>query len=101
MGHLLIMLGLVSRQVEMRHELLGRGTLWILLAGVVAGGVMWTGARLIYGMLEVGLVRDVVVIVMAGGAGVMAYAWLLHWARLPELAAFTTWLQQRIRRAPR
>lgn len=102
-GHMLIMLVLISWQVGMRRELFGHGTLWIVLAGVGAGAVMWGMTLALNGLLTggvaAGLGHDLLLLVVAGGTGVVAYVLLLLWARLPELMTVTTWAARRLGRA--
>jgi putative peptidoglycan lipid II flippase len=101
-GHMVIMLGLISWQVGMRRELLDGGLVWILLAGVVAGAVMWALSLALAPVLDGALgnefVRDLALLVIAGGSGMVAYALLLHWVRLPELATAASLLQKRLGR---
>jgi putative peptidoglycan lipid II flippase len=98
-GHMLIMVGLVSWQVSMGRELFGKGTLWILLAGIGAGGVMWALSALLDPSIAPGFGHDLLLLVVAGGGGLLFYWLLLHWVRLPELATVNAWFWARIRRA--
>lgn len=98
-GHLLIMLVLISRQVGMGQELLSQDTLWILLAGLGAVVVCQGLATVLEGSLAAGFASDLLLLVVAGGGGGAAYLLLLHWARQPELAIFSTWLWRRLGRA--
>lgn len=98
-GHLLIMLVLISRQVGMGQELLSQDTLWILLAGLGAVVVCQGLATVLEGSLAAGFAGDLLLLVVAGGGGGAAYLLLLHWARQPELAIFSTWLWRRLGRA--
>jgi putative peptidoglycan lipid II flippase len=99
-GHMVIMLVLISLRVGMRQELLGQGTLSILFAGVGAGGVMWAVATALGGALAGGMARDLLLLMIAGGAGLLVYALLLYWARLPELTMFSGWAMRRLGRGP-
>jgi putative peptidoglycan lipid II flippase len=98
MGHALIMVVLISWQVGMRRQMLGNGTLWILLAGVGAGVLTWLAAFVITMGLAAGTGRDLVEVVAAGGIGTLFYGLLLHWARLPELVTVSSWAAQRFGR---
>jgi putative peptidoglycan lipid II flippase len=97
-GHMVIMLALIHWQVGMRGELFGPGALWIGLAGLGAGAVMWSLAQALDNLLAPGLGHDLLLLVIAGGGGVMAYALILSWARLPELATVRARVVQRIGR---
>ena len=99
MGHMLIMLALVSWQVGMGRAFFGKGTLWILLAGVGAGGMMWALSTMLEPRIAPGFGHDLLLLVVAGGGGLLFYLLLLHWARLPELATVNAWFWQRIKRA--
>jgi putative peptidoglycan lipid II flippase len=102
-GHLVIMLVLISLQVGMRQELLGHGTPWIALAGAGAALVMGAVASAIYaaalpGFAAGDLAHDLALLVVAGGAGLITYVLLLRWARLPELVTVERWARQRLGR---
>jgi putative peptidoglycan lipid II flippase len=97
-GHALIMMTLISWQVGMRREMLGQGTLWILLAGAGAAVVTWLLAMILNGTMAAGIGHDLTLLFVAGSGGIAAYVLFLHWARLPELATFSGWLWQRFGR---
>ncbi|MCC6453417.1 MAG: murein biosynthesis integral membrane protein MurJ [Caldilineaceae bacterium] len=97
-GHMLIMLTLLNRQVGMRREILGQGTLWIALAGVGAGLATWALTLGLNGLLAPGLGRDLALLVGAGGGGLLCYVLVLRWARLPELVSVGAWAQHRFGR---
>jgi hypothetical protein len=98
-SHMLIMIALMSWQVGMRRELLGQGVLWILLAGLAAGIVTWAVAMAINPLFHTGLVHDLLLVVVAGGAGVGVYALLLQWLRLPEFEMVSGWFWQKFGRS--
>lgn len=97
-GHMVIMAVLLSWQVGMRRELLSFGTLWIVLAGVGAGVVTWLCATWLGPMLAPGFAHDVLLIVGAGGVGMVGYVLLLALGRVQELEMVTGWLQNRLGR---
>jgi hypothetical protein len=96
---MLIMIALMSWQVGMRRELLGQGVLWILLAGLAAGIVTWAVAIAINPLFHTGLVHDLLLVVVAGGAGVGVYALLLQWLRLPEFEMVSGWFWRKFGRS--
>jgi putative peptidoglycan lipid II flippase len=98
-GHMLIMIALISWQVGMRRELLGQGVLWILLAGLAAGIVTWVVTLAVNPIMHAGLLHDLMLVVVAGGAGVGVYALLLQWLRLPEFEMVNGWFWQRLGRS--
>jgi putative peptidoglycan lipid II flippase len=97
-GHMLIMIALIHWQVGMHREMLGEGMLWIGLAGVGCGLATWVVANGMDNLLAPGIMHDLALLVVAGGAGLAVYLLLLHWARLPELVTAGDWLQQRFGR---
>jgi putative peptidoglycan lipid II flippase len=102
-GHALLMALLVSQMVGTRRAWLGSGILWILVAGIVLVGVAWGVTTLLHAWLwsDVAVpyfVRDGVDVVVASGIGVGAYVWVLHWARIPELATLVAQVSQRLGR---
>jgi putative peptidoglycan lipid II flippase len=98
LGHMLIMLVLMSRQAGLRREIVGQGTFWIGLAGLGAGLTMWALAAGLDNLLIPGLGHDLALLVVAGGGGLAFYGLCLHWARLPELVMVSAWAWQRLGR---
>jgi putative peptidoglycan lipid II flippase len=100
-GHMLIMLALISRQVGLGREFFAGGALRVVAAGVVAGLITWALASALDIILAntpgAGVVHDLILLVGAGGGGVAAYGLLLSWARLPEAALISSWVRQRLR----
>jgi putative peptidoglycan lipid II flippase len=97
-GHMTLMLGLIGWQVGMRWEMLGQGALWIGVAGLGAGAATWALAAGLDSLLAPGLGHDLILILVAGGAGIALYLLILHWAQLPELVTVGAWVQQRYKR---
>ncbi len=95
-SHALIMVGLISWQVGMRGEMLGKGTLWIVLAALTAGVVTWAVALALDSALAAGLGHDLALLLVAGGGGGTVYVLLLRWAQLPEFVAINAWVWQRL-----
>lgn len=97
-GHMVIMLTLMGWQVGVRWETLGQGMVWIALAGLGAGLVMWAVRLGLDTLMMPGWGHDLALMIVAGGVGLLTYALLLHWARLTELVTIGAWVQQRLRR---
>ena len=97
-GHMLIMVTLVSWKVGMGRELFGRGTIWIVLASLGAGAVMWGLSAWLNPRITPGLGHDLILLILAGGGGLLFYGVILYWARLPELETVTARFSQRLRR---
>jgi putative peptidoglycan lipid II flippase len=97
-GHMLIMVTLVSWKVGMGRELFGRGTLWIVLASIGAGAIMWGLSVWLNPRITPGLGHDLILLILAGGAGILFYVAALYRAHLPELETVTASISQRLRR---
>jgi putative peptidoglycan lipid II flippase len=89
-GHALVMVVAVRTLARRQGEAIRGGPAWILVAGgvlaAVAGGIQVVLVALpgVAALPQVG--RDLLVLAVAGGVGVTAYAGVLSWARVPELA---------------
>lgn len=97
-GHMLIMIAMITWQVGLPRAMVGEGMLWIGLAGVGCGLASWVVASGLDNLLAPGILHDLTLLVVAGGAGLAVYLLLLHWARLPELVTVSATLQQRFGR---
>jgi hypothetical protein len=78
----------------------GRSLLTILGAAAVLAAVAWGAAAAIAQALAPGLLRDLLVVVAAGGGGLAVYGWLLGRTSMPEAASVARLLRRLLRRAP-
>ncbi len=102
-GHALLMGVMVTYVTGARRAGLGSGVVWIVAAGGVLTGVTWGVLAALEALLWTNVsapsfVRDAFDVVVAGGLGVLAYAWVLHRARTPELAMLVDGLGRRLGR---
>jgi len=98
-GHALIMAGLVAHAGGVEWRSLARGLRGLGLAGVVLAAVAWTVSQGVSWAMPPGMLRDLAVLMLAGGGAVVIYGLLLRVSGLPEADALLAAVRRRLRRS--
>lgn len=84
-GHALIMLMLLVRQVGRLGAKSWRGVTQVCAAAAAMAGAIWLVSALLIPLLPGGALGDLLLLLIAGGSGVISYLALLHWLAFDEL----------------
>lgn len=95
-GHALLIAGLLGKQLGLPRTAFVRAVATIVTAAALMAGVAWALAAWLSSSLAPSTLRDLIVLGLAGGGGLLVYGGLLSRSALPEVTSVAAAIRRRV-----